>query len=453
MRFDERSDAVRRLWLRGLIVVILLVAAVQIVFAPVRLVRRTLEYQGFRVRVNLGLDLQGGSYLVLEAQDTPTARATPDAVDAAMRVIENRIDQLGVVEPTVQRQGSRRIIIELPGIQDPERAIELIGKTALLEFVDTGVTSLPRGARWSADGRRVEVPGQAQPLTLEKKVVLTGADLADAQASFDQTTGEPIVNFQFKGRGATTFENYTAANIGKYLTIVLDNEVISSPIIRDRIAGGSGQISGGFRDIAEARDLAVLLRGGALPVPVEVIERRSVGPTLGRDSLDRTLQAGLIAVAMVLLFMILLYGAGGVLADAALLLYGLFLLAALIVLGATLTLPGIAAFILSVGMAIDANILIFERIKEEVRAGKTLRTAIGAGWARAWSAILDSNVTTLLAAVVLFVLGTGPIKGFAVTLALGVLLSMFTAIVVTRILVDGTATLLRPSWLRFGAER
>ncbi|HXF83079.1 MAG TPA: protein translocase subunit SecD, partial [bacterium] len=251
----------RRLWVRGLIVVILVVAAVQIAFAPVRIVRRTPEYQGFRVRVNLGLDLQGGSYLVLEAQDTPTARATPEAVDAAMRVIENRIDQLGVVEPTVQRQGSRRILVELPGILDPERAIELIGKTALLEFVDTGVTSLPRGARWSPDGRRVEVPGQAQPLTLEKKVILTGADLADAQASFDQTTGEPIVTFQFKGRGAKTFEDYTAANIGKYLTIVLDNEVISSPVIRDRIAGGRGQISGGFRDIGEARDLAVLLRG------------------------------------------------------------------------------------------------------------------------------------------------------------------------------------------------
>lgn len=439
--------------MRVLVVAILLVAAVQIVFAPLRVVRGAPEYQGFKVRVNLGLDLQGGSYLVLEAQDTPNAPATPEAVDAAMRVIENRIDQLGVVEPNVQRQGSRRIIIELPGIQDPERAIALIGKTALLEFVDTQLTQLPQGARWSADGKRVELPPPAEPVPLQKKVILTGAELADAQASFDQTTGEPIVNFQFKGKGAKTFEDFTAANIGKYLTIVLDSEVISSPVIRDRIAGGSGQISGGFRGIEEARDLAVLLRGGALPVPVEVIERRSVGPTLGRDSLDRTLRAGLIAVAMVLLFMILLYGAGGVLADLALVLYGLFLLASLVVLGATLTLPGIAAFILSVGMAIDANILIFERIKEEVRAGKTLRSAIGAGWSRAWSAILDSNVTTLLAAFVLFALGTGPIKGFAVTLALGVLISMFSAIVITRILVDGSAAVLRPSWLRFGAER
>jgi len=444
---------VRRLWVRVLAVVILLVAAIQIVFAPVKVVRGAPEYQGFKVHLNLGLDLQGGSYLVLEGQDTQTVKATPDAVDAAMRVIENRIDQLGVVEPTVQRQGSRRIIVELPGIQDPERAIALIGKTALLEFVDTQLTQLPQGVRWSEDGTTVQLPPPAQPLPLGKKVILTGADLADAQASFDQTTAEPIVNFQFKGQGAKTFEDYTAANIGKYLTIVLDNEVISSPVIRDRISGGSGQISGGFRDITEARDLAVLLRGGALPVPVDVIERRSVGPTLGRDSLDRTLRAGAIAVVMVLLFMIMLYGVGGALADLALVLYGLFLLASLVVLGATLTLPGIAAFILSLGMAIDANILIFERIKEEVRTGKTLRAAIGAGWARAWSAILDSNVTTLLAAFVLFALGTGPIKGFAVTLALGVLLSMFTAIVVTRILVDGSASVLRPSWLRFGAER
>jgi len=444
---------VRRLWVRLLLVVILAVAAIQIVFAPVRIVRRTPEYQGFKVRVNLGLDLQGGSYLVLEAQDTQTLRATPETVDAVMRVIENRIDQLGVVEPTVQRQGSRRIIVELPGIQDPERAIELIGKTALLEFVDTQLTQLPQGARWSADGKTVQLPPPGQPLALEKKVILTGADLADAQASFAQTTGEPIVNFQFKGKGAKTFEEFTGANIGKYLTIVLDNEVISSPVIRDRIAGGSGQISGGFRDIREARDLAVLLRGGALPVPVEVIERRSVGPTLGRDSLDRTLRAGGVAMVMVLLFMILLYGVGGVLADVALLLYGVYLLAGLIALGATLTLPGIAAFILSVGMAIDANILIFERIKEELRAGKTLRAAISGGWTRAWSAILDSNVTTLLAALVLFILGTGPIKGFAVTLALGVVISMFTAIVVTRILVDSTSAALRPSWLRFGVGR
>jgi preprotein translocase subunit SecD len=439
-----------------LIVVVLVLAAFQVVFAPIRFVRWTPEWQSPRIRINLGLDLQGGSYLVLEAQDTATVKVTPDAVDAAMRVIENRIDQLGVAEPSLQRQGSRRIVVELPGIQDPERAIALIGKTALLEFVDTQLTQLPQGARWSADGKTVTVPpgaGTAQTVKLEKRVVLTGADLADAQASFDQNTTEPIVSFQFKGKGAKTFEDFTGANVGKYLTIVLDSEVISSPVIRDRITGGRGQISGGFTDIRGARELAVLLRGGALPVPVEVVERRTVGPTLGGDSLNRTMRAGIVGVAMVLLFMILLYGLPGLLADAALVMYGLFLLAALISLRATLTLPGIAGFILSVGMAIDANILIFERIKEELRSGKTLRAAIGGGWSRAWSAILDSNVTTVLAALVLFSLGTGPVKGFAVTLAIGVTISMFTAIMITRILVDATSAAVRPAWLRFGAER
>lgn len=446
----------RRLWLRLLIVVVLLLAAIQVVFTPIRFVRWTPEWQSPRIGVNLGLDLQGGSYLVLEAQDTSTVKVTPGAVDAAMRVIENRIDQLGVAEPTLQRQGSRRIVVELPGIQDPERAIALIGKTALLEFVDTQLTQVPQGARWSTDGKTVTLPegaGASQTLTLAKKVVLTGADLADAQASFDENTTEPIVNFQFKGKGAKTFEDFTGANVGKYLTIVLDNEVISSPVIRDRITGGRGQISGGFTDITGARDLAVLLRGGALPVPVDVVERRSVGPTLGRDSLDRTLRAGIVAMAMVLLFMVLLYGLPGLLADMALLMYGLFLLGALVSLGATLTLPGIAGFILSVGMAIDANILIFERIKEELRSGKTLRAAIGGGWSRAWSAILDSNVTTLIGALVLFSLGTGPVKGFAVTLAIGVTISMFTAIVITRILVDTSSAAVRQSWLRFGAAR
>lgn len=449
----------RRLWLRIAIVVVLVLVSFQVVFAPIRLVRWTPEWQTPRIGINLGLDLQGGSYLVLEGQDTATIKATPDAVDAAMRVIENRIDQLGVAEPSLQRQGSRRIVVELPGIQDPERAIALIGKTALLEFVDTQTTQLPQGARWSADGKTVTLPpgtGTTQTLALGKKVVLTGADLADAQAAFDESAagvGEPIVSFQFKGRGAKTFEDFTGANVGKYLTIVLDSEVISSPVIRDRITGGRGQISGGFTDITGARDLAVLLRGGALPVPVEVVERRSVGPTLGRDSLDRTLRAGIVAGGMVLLFMILLYGLPGLMADLALLMYGLFLLGALISLGATLTLPGIAGFILSVGMAIDANILIFERIKEELRSGKTLRASIGGGWSRAWSAILDSNVTTLIGALVLFTLGTGPVKGFAVTLAIGVTISMFTAIIVTRVLVDGSSAAVRPSWLRFGAER
>lgn len=440
-----------RTW-RLLIILALALLAFQVAFAP-------LDLQGYRprlrspaLRVNLGLDLQGGSRLVLEARDTPQVRATPEVVDAAMRRIEARIDQLGVVEPTIQRVGDRRIIVELPGVGDPERAIRLIGQTALLEFVDTGDRSLPEGARWNVAGTVVTLP-DGRTLPLRKRVILTGADLADAQAGFAEgqvATGEPVVNFRFKSSAARTFEEHTARNIGRYLTIVLDNRVISSPVIRDRIPGGRGQISGGFANITEARDLAVLLRAGALPVPVEVVERRTVGPTLGRDSLDLSLRAGAVAVVLVVTFMVVLYRLPGALADLALLLYALFLFAALTALNATMTLPGIAAFVISVGMAIDANVLIFERVKEELRSGKTLRAAIQSGWSRAWSAILDSNVTTLVGAAVLFALGTGPIKGFATTLFLGVLISMVTAILVTRVLVDTVARPPLDRYLRFG---
>jgi preprotein translocase subunit SecD len=440
-----------RLGLRLILILVLAGAAVQLAFQPVTLVGRLPAFQAPRLRMNLGLDLRGGSLLVLEGQDTKETKATPEAVDAAMRVIEKRIDQLGVVEPTIQRQGTNRIIVELPGIQDPERAINLIGKTALLEFVDTGSQSLPSGARWSADGKTVTLPESFPPpatgqpaqrpqprsLALEKKVILTGADLETAQAAFDQQTAEPIVSFRFKGRAAKKFEEHTGANVGRYLTIVLDNEVISSPVIRDRITGGAGQISGGFRTVEEARDLAVLLRGGALPIPVQVVENRTVGPQLGRDSIDASLRAAWIAAIGVSLFMLLYYGLPGFLADVALGLYVLTVLAVLSGLNATLTLPGIAGVVLSVGMAVDANVIIFEKMKEELRAGKTLRAAVSAGWHRAITTIVDSNVTTIIAAAVLFLLGSGPIRGFAVTLTIGVLVSMFTAIVVTRALVDG----------------
>ncbi len=441
---------------RILFVVIVALLAAQLAVAPLAFDDYRPRLQPPRLRVSLGLDLQGGSHLVLEAQDTATVKATPEAVEAAMRVIESRIDQLGVVEPTIQRQGDRRIIVELPGIEDPDRALRLIGKTAQLEFTNTGRTQLPEGSTWNAQGTVVTIAGpEKRTINLKKEVILTGADLAEAQAGFEQgsgvTTGTPIVSFRFKGPAAKKFEDFTASHVGQYLTIVLDSEVISSPVIQEKIGGGSGQISGGFADIAEARDLAVLLRAGALPIPVEVIERRTVGPSLGRDSLDLSLRAGTIAVALIVAFMIALYRLPGVLADVALVLYALFLFAALTALGATMTLPGIAAFIISVGMAIDANVLIFERIKEELRAGKTLRAGIQSGWSRAWSAILDSNVTTLVGAAVLFALGTGPIKGFATTLFIGVVISMFTAILVTRVLVDAAARPPFDRYLRFGA--
>ncbi len=429
---------------------IVTLAAVHVAFRPVTFVGRFPAFNAPALRMNLGLDLQGGSLLVLEGQDTQTVKATPEAVDAAMRVIERRIDQLGVVEPTIQRQGTNRIIVELPGIEDPDRAIRLIGKTALLEFVDTGTQQMPTRARWSADGKTVTLPGPPEipqpgaqptpkPIPFEKKVIVTGADLETAQAGFDQTTAAPIVNFKFRGKAAKIFEDHTGANIGKYLTIVLDNEVISSPVIQARITGGQGQISGGYRSIEEARDLAVLLRGGSLPIPVEIVEKRTVGPQLGRDSIDASMRASWVATAAVVSFMFLYFGLLGFLADLALGVYLVTLLALLSALEATLTLPAIAGIILSIGMAVDANVIIFERIKEELRAGKSLRAAIVAGWNRAMSAILDSNVTTMLAGAVLFLLGSGPIRGFAVTLFIGVLVSMFSAIIVTRAFVDGAA--------------
>ncbi len=435
------------------IIVLLVLAAVQLAAAPVGLRGWRPYLQPPRLQVNLGLDLQGGSHIVLEARQTPEVPVTREAVDAALEVIRRRIDQLGVVEPTIQREGERRIIVELPGIEDPQRALRVIGQTALLEFVNTGSQSLPEGATWNEAGTVVTLPGpEKRTIPLKKEVVVTGADLADARAAFEQgqvSTGAPIVTFQFKGPGAKKFEEFTGSHIGQYLTIVLDNRVISSPVIQSRITGGSGQISGRFT-LEEARELAVLLRAGALPVPVEVVERRTVGPSLGRDSLNLSLRAGTIAVALIIIFMIALYRLPGVLANTALLLYALFLFAALAALRATMTLPGIAAFIISVGMAIDANVLIFERIREELRAGKTLRAGIQSGWERAWSAILDSNVTTLVGAAVLFVLGTGPIKGFATTLFIGVLISMFTAIVITRMLVDAAARPPLDRYLRFG---
>ncbi|MDR7520906.1 MAG: protein translocase subunit SecD [Armatimonadota bacterium] len=441
-----------RLGVRLVGIFITFLAAVQVAFRPVALVGPIPTFQAPKAGWVLGLDLQGGSLLVLEARDSPTVKATPEAVDAAMRVIERRIDQLGVVEPTIQRQGQTRIVVELPGIQDPQRAVELIGKTALLEFIDTGTQSLPRGARWSEDGKTVILPAATPPapgqpdqprtLALEKKVILTGADLEHAQAEYSQDPAEPgapVVSFRFRSQAAKKFEDYTAANVGKYLTITLDGQVITSPVIRTRIPGGTGVISGGFETIEEARDLAVLLRGGALPVPVEVVENRTVGPQLGRDSIDASVRASWVAIAAVVLFMVLYYGMPGVLADLALIFYLAILAALLVGLRATLTLPGLAGIVLSIGMAVDANVIIFEKVKEELRAGKALRTAVGAGWNRAMTTILDSNATTLIAAVVLFLLGTGPVRGFAVTLSLGVLVSMFTAIVVTRAFVDAAA--------------
>lgn len=421
-----------RLWLRLTFVVAIILLAFQVALRPIRFEGLIPTLQPPRVYLTLGLDLKGGSRLVFRALRED---ASVEDLQGVKRIIEQRIDQLGVVEPTIEiLSRQKRIVVELPGIQDPQRAISLIGKTALLEFVDTGTTQLPPGAKWSTDGKKVMLPG-GQSIALPKNVKFTGADLQSAQAAISDIGG-PVVNFQMKGEAAKRFEDYTRENIGRYLTIVLDNEVISSPVIRSTITGGRGQISGGFENLQEARDLAVLLRSGALPVPVEVEENRTIGPLLGRDSIERSLKAGYVATILVVLFMLLYYQLPGFLASLALGVYIILILAALTGLNATLTLPGIAGIILSVGMAVDANVIIFEKIKEELRLGKTLYTAIETGWRRAFVTIVDSNATTLIAAAVLLWLGSGPIRGFAVTLTIGVAASMFTAITVTRVFVD-----------------
>ncbi len=419
--------------LRVLVLLVMAAASFQVAFQPVRLDGWRPSWQAPHPRLRLGLDLQGGTRIVLEAERRPGVEVTPDKVDAAMRVIQNRIDALGVAEPLLQRQGQDRIIVEFPGLQDPQRAKDLIGRTALLEFVDTDHQSLPRGAEWLPDNRRVRMP-DGQVVILPKKVVVTGADLRDARAEFDQQSVRWLVRFRFAGEGAKKFEEHTGRSIGEYLTIVLDNRVLSSPVIRARIPG-EGVIEGSFT-ADEARDLAILLRGGALPVPVRPVEERTVGPTLGRDSIDRSLRAGWIAAVAVVLFMTAYYRLPGLLASVSLGLYTLLLLGLSAALGATLTLPGVAGVILSLGIGVDGNVIIFEKLKEELRAGKTFRAAVAAGWRRGLVTILDSNVTTLIGAAVLLWLGTGPVRGFAVTLTLGVLASMFTAIVATRWLVE-----------------
>lgn len=351
--------------------------------------------------IKQGLDLQGGTHVVLQAVDTPEMKVDDDAVNRSVKIIERRVNELGLTEPVIQRQGKDRIIVELPGVKDPEKAIAMLGRTAMLHFQDQ-----------------------------YGNVVLSGSDLKDARAQISQGN-QAVVGLEFNSVGADKFADLTAKNIGKQIAIVLDGEVLTAPVVQEAITGGRAQISGS-RSIEDAERLAILLRSGSLPVKIEILENRTVGPTLGQDSKDKSIKAFGIGIAGVFIFMILFYRLSGIVADIALLLYVMLLLLAMRYLGATLTLPGIAGIILSIGMAVDANVLIFERFKEEIRRGRTLRSAMDAGFSRAFVTIFDSNVTTLMAAAILFYLGTGPIKGFAVTLALGVVLSMFTAITVTK---------------------
>ncbi len=421
-------------------------------------------------RINLGLDLKGGAHIVLQAKESGSNKVTEDSINKLLAVLRNRIDQYGVAEPVIQRQGADRVIVDLPGIQDPNAALELIGKTAFLEFrqVLEATSAVPPGPirsnygndaefetaqkRWNEAKTAVEVQKaslEAKAASVNEAVIaqgdedryyllgamlVGGKDLVDAKTNYDQL-GRPVVSLEFNSEGARLFEQATNDNVGKQIAIVLDNAVISAPVVQERIAGGRAQISGRF-STEEASRLAIMLRAGALPVDVEVIENRTVGPSLGEDSIRAGIQAGTLGVILVFLFMLLYYRFLGIAADMALFVTILLCFAGLISLKATLTLPGIAGLVLTIGMAVDGNVLIYERMREEIEAGKTPLAAMEAGFKKALSAIIDSNITTLLAGVVLFYFGSGPVRGFAVTLSIGIVASVFSNVVVTRAILQ-----------------
>jgi len=408
-------------------------------------------------RINLGLDLKGGMHLLLKVDTTHLeGSAKLDACDRAVEVIRNRIDEFGVRETSIQKQGVDEIVVQLPGVSDRERAIDIIGKTALLEFkvVSNDADKLKSALAGTVpEGYELKyILDENEPLLLEKQAVLVGDSLTNASVRFDQSQfNEPIVSLQFNAAGAKKFAEVTAANVGRRLAILLDGKVQSAPRIREAIPSGEAVISGRF-DAQTAQDLAIILRVGALPAPMHIEEERTVGPLLGQDSINKGVKASLVGCALVFIFMAGYYLLAGVISDIALSLNLIMILGGLGLLpvlfpgvSATLTLPGIAGIALSLGMAVDANVLINERIREEIKAGRNLRTAIGNGYSRAFTAIFDSNLTTLIAAFLLFQFGTGPIRGFAVTLTIGLLSSMFTAIVVTRVIFE---SLLNLGWIK-----
>jgi len=354
--------------------------------------------------INLGLDLRGGVSVLLEAKPTPGETITDEKMSGAVEVIRNRVDQLGVAEAPVTRQGDKRILVELPGVEDSQSALNIIGKTASLQFIGP-----------------------------DDSVILTGEDVVDAKAVYGRQN-EPMVSLKLNDEGAEKFKEATTNFLGQNIAIKLDEQIISAPTVKDVIPNGEAVIEG-IPSIEAAAELAALIRAGALPIDLEQRQVISVGPTLGADSLNKSLLAAEIGIILVFLFMIIYYRLPGLIASFSLIIYVILVLIVFISIGATLTLPGIAGFILSVGMAVDANVIIFERFKEEFRNGKTLRAAMDAGFRRALATILDSNITTIIAAIVLLYLGSGPVKGFAVTLIIGILVSMFTAVFVTKILL------------------
>ena len=386
----------------------------------------------------LDVTTEGGSLVRLTLTDPAILERVRQSVEQSIQIIERRVNELGTVEPLIQRQGVDRILVQVPGLQDPTRLKELLGKTAKLDFRMVDV-SIP--AEQALQGR---VPPDSEilygttapktPYLVEKRILVSGSDLTDAQPGFDQRTNEPIVSFRFNTSGARKFAQVTQENVGKPFAIILDNQVISAPVIREPILGGSGQISGSFT-VESANDLAILLRAGALPAPLTIIEERTVGPGLGQDSIAKGKLSSYVGAAMVIAFMLVTYGLFGLFANIAVAINVAMIFGVLSLLNATLTLPGIAGIVLTVGIAVDSNVLIYERIREEVRGGRTPINAIDAGFSRALATILDSNITTFIAAAVLFYIGTGPVRGFAVTLGIGIITTVFTAFTLTRLIV------------------
>jgi preprotein translocase subunit SecD len=386
------------------------------------------------VQTQLGLDLRGGLQALLEADVPAETKVTSEELLNAKNILQNRANALGVSEVVMQTAGDRRIVAEFPGITNPEEVVAALKQTALLEFVDMSSTPVAEGTTIDTDFGVQNPPATTPDGKPIYHTVMTGSGLQTATVTRGQT-GDYAISFTLKSDSTKLFGDYTTANQGKYLGIVLDKVVVSAPVIQTPIKDGQGQISGKFTQEA-AQTLAVQLRSGALPIPIKVVESRTVGPTLGEESLRKSVTAGLIGLIVVVLFMGIYYRLPGVVADLALVCYALFSIMLFKTIPVVLTLPGIAGFILSVGMAVDANVLIFERLKEELRHGRNLQQAIDLAWTRAWPSIRDSNTSTLITCAILFIFGNtfgaSIVKGFSVTLALGVLVSLFTAITVTR---------------------
>ncbi|UGY14494.1 protein translocase subunit SecD [Bradyrhizobium septentrionale] len=389
----------------------------------------------------------GGGLIRLTVPQAAITERIRQTIEQSIQIVERRVNELGTVEPVIQRQGTDRILVQVPGLQDPTRLKELLGKTAKMEFrmVDSSVSpDQAQQGRLPPDSELLmSASPPPVPYVVKKQVLVSGGELSDAQPGFDQRTGEAIVSFKFNTSGARKFAQATAENVGQPFAIVLDNKVISAPVIREPITGGQGQISGSFT-VQSANDLAILMRAGALPAPLTVIEERTVGPGLGQDSIEKGELAAYVGSILVIVFMLITYRLFGVFANIAVAINVAMIFGLLSLLNATLTLPGIAGIVLTVGIAVDSNVLIYERIREELRGGRNAISAIDAGFKRALATILDSNITTFIAAAVLFYIGTGPVRGFAVTLGIGIITTVFTAFTLTRLIVAGWVRWKRP---------